>query len=457
MKKDLKTKITYTTILLVSILFYLFWYFNDGVIMAVDGASYINMETNREPGYCSFLWILRSIFGVDYYLNVVVVIQCVVAGIAAYVLTVRLKERFELKWGWAVCILLCQYGITLLNRFVAKRRYSYSCGIQTEGLTYSLWIFFFVGLIGIVYDKDKKSIAKSLFWAVILVSIRKHMLISFGMIFLCLVYVWWNDKKWLKTLMYSFLIIVVGFAGTKLIDCTYNFAQRGIFAPHTGDSSFIFGTEMYLANENMASYISSDTNRELFLKMLDMADKSGYNTKYRQGNGWHDIEDHYSECYDRIKFDVVNVIIREYQEELGIPQEDREESSNEILSAMMKDLIVPCMPGLIRLFACNVISGLITTVLKVHKYLNVLAVLLYIAYLTVLIWLVKKKAYKRESNSVIGFAILVLLAIALNVGLTSATIYCQMRYMLYNTALFYQAGLLMLIEAGRIYKMEKLQ
>jgi membrane protein YdbS with pleckstrin-like domain len=115
------------------------------------------------------------------------------------------------------------------------------------------------------------------------------------------------------------------------------------------------------------------------------------------------------------------------------------------------------MPGLIRLFVCNVISGLITTVLKVHKYLNVLAVLLYIAYLAVLIWLVKKKAYKRESNSVVGFAILVLLAIALNVGLTSATIYCQMRYMLYNTAFFYQAGLLMLIEAGRIYKMEKLQ
>jgi hypothetical protein len=43
------------------------------------------------------------------------------------------------------------------------------------------------------------------------------------------------------------------------------------------------------------------------------------------------------------------------------------------------------------------------------------------------------------------------LAIALNVGLTSATIYCQMRYMLYNTAFFYQAGFLMLIEARRMY------
>jgi hypothetical protein len=446
MKKNLKKKIAYMSILLVSILFYLFWYFNDGVIMAVDGASYINMETNREPGYCTFLWLFRSIFGTDRYLDIVVIIQCIVAGIAAYVLTVRLKERFELKWRWAICILFCQYGITLLNRFVAKRRYSYSCGIQTEGLTFSLWVFFFVALIGVVYDKDVKSIIKSLFWAVILVSIRKHMLITFGLIFISLVYIWWKDKKWLKTLFLSFMVIVLGFCGTKLIDCTYNFAQRGVFAPHTGDSSFIFGTEVYLANEDMASYISSDTNRELFLQMLKMADENEYNAKYRTGNGWHEIEDYYSECYDRIKFDVVNVVIREYQDSQGIPDDEREENSNEILSEMMKELIIPCLPELIKLFWCNVISGLITTVLKVHKYLNVAAFFLYVAYIAVLILLIKRRTFKKYKNSVVPLAVMVLFAIALNVGLTSATIYCQMRYMLYNTALFYQAGLLMLIE-----------
>jgi hypothetical protein len=451
MKKDIKTKITYISILIISILFYLFWYFHDGVIMTVDGPSYINMETNREPGYCSFLWILRSIFGVDSYLNVVVIIQCIVAGIAAYVLTVRLKERFELNWGCALCILFCQYGITLLNRFVAQRRYSYSCGIQTEGLTFSLWIFFFVALIGLVYDKDNISIVKCLIWSIILISIRKHMLITLGMLFICLIYIWWKDKKWLKTLSLSVVILIVGFGGIKLIDCTYNFAQRGVFAPHTGDSSFIFGTEVYLANEDMVSYISSETNKELFMEIINKADENQYNTKYRQGNGWHEIEDHYSECYDRIKFDVVNVVIREYQDSQGIAQEDREESSNEILSAMMKELIVPCLPGILRLFVCNVISGLITTVLKVRKYLNVVAVFLYIAYLAVLMFLVKNKTYKKFKNSVVPFAILVLLAIALNVGLTSATIYCQMRYMLYNTAFFYQAGFLMLIEARRMY------
>ena len=55
-------------------------------------------------------------------------------------------------------------------------------------------------------------------------------------------------------------------------------------------------------------------------------------------------------------------------------------------------------------------------------------------------------------NSVLPFAILVLVAIAVNVGLTSAVIYPQMRYMLYNTGLFYQAGLLMLIEVWNLKK-----
>jgi cation transport ATPase len=225
-----------------------------------------------------------------------------------------------------------------------------------------------------------------------------------------------------------------------------------VFAPHTGDSSFIVGTEIYLANDDMVSNISSDINKEFFVKIMEMADENQYNTKYRQGNGWQEIVNHYAECYDRIKFDVVNVVIREYQDSEGISDDEREESRNEILSEMMKDLLVPCLPGILKLFVCNVISGFIITVLKVHKYLNVMAFFLYMAYIVVLVWLVKNKSYKKLKNSVVPFAILVLLAIALNVGITSATIYCQMRYMLYNTAFFYQAGLLMLIEAGHIIK-----
>lgn len=40
-----------------------------------------------------------------------------------------------------------------------------------------------------------------------------------------------------------------------------------------------------------------------------------------------------------------------------------------------------------------------------------------------------------------------MISLVATIILTSVTIYCQMRYMLYNTGLFYQAGLVMLYEA----------
>ena len=45
---------------------------------------------------------------------------------------------------------------------------------------------------------------------------------------------------------------------------------------------------------------------------MNRADALEYNAGYA-GKGWHNIEEHYSNSYDRIKFDIVNVVIREEQ------------------------------------------------------------------------------------------------------------------------------------------------
>jgi len=432
-------------VFIISVLFYLLWYFHDGIIMTEDAPSYINRSSDREPGYCSFLWILQVMFGENLYLHVAVILQCIIAAVAATVLTYSLQKRFRLHPIWTAGILLIQYGMTFLNRFVALRRCSYYNSIETEGLTYSLWVFFILSLMGILYDKNTKDIIWSIVWAVVLISIRKQMLVTLPLIFLCVVFArLMQKKKWHCILVEVVLIVALCFGGTKLIDCTYNFANRGIFAPHTGDSSFILGTEIYLADVEMAGEITNEDYREIFLEIMRRADEKQYNIGYAQ-EGWHNIENHYSLSYDRIKFDIVNAVAREYYEAKGILQEKHEETYNQIAGTLMKELLPGCIPSLIKLFFCNVIHGMITTVLKVHPILNWAALFLYIAYLALFIVLLLKKTYNKRVSA-LPFAAITLLAILGNVCLTSATIYCQMRYMLYNTALFYQAGIVMLAE-----------
>ena len=51
----------------VSILFFCFWFFFDGIRIAVDAGSYENFSMSREPLYPVFLAIFRNIFGQEYY------------------------------------------------------------------------------------------------------------------------------------------------------------------------------------------------------------------------------------------------------------------------------------------------------------------------------------------------------------------------------------------------------
>ena len=323
MQKKQKRALEYIALFAISLAFYLVWYFMDDVILTEDALSYITMTEDREPGYCIFLATMRFFFD-DGALHAAVIVQCIIAALAAAAVTIELKRRFSLKHMEALLILLIQYGVTLLNRFVAQRRYSYYNSIETEGLCYSLWIFFFLSILGIIYDHSKKSVAAALLWSVVLISIRKQMIITLIILLFCIVCVGIKEKYWKRALMSAAFLGVTALIMTTLIDCCYNYAVRGAFTSHSGDSSFILGTELYLADKGMVEYIRSEEHRALFEEIMRRADEQEYNIAYaRQGLSkglrvsfvwnWQMVQNHYSLSYDRIKFDIVMAVIREHQ------------------------------------------------------------------------------------------------------------------------------------------------
>lgn len=88
----------YILMFVVSLAFYLVWYLLDGIILTEDAASYIDMQSSREPGYCIYLWVFREIFGEGIYLHAAVIGQCIVAALAACAITVKLTGLFSLNW-----------------------------------------------------------------------------------------------------------------------------------------------------------------------------------------------------------------------------------------------------------------------------------------------------------------------------------------------------------------------
>ncbi len=453
--KNQKRTLLWFAVFLVSTVFYLIWYWHDGVIIAVDAPSYITMEIDREPIYPAFLWLFRTIFGEDRYLDIVVIVQCVIAGLAAMAVTKDLTERFRLKLWASGTILFVQYGITLLNRFVAQRRYSYYNSICTEALAYSFWVFFLLSILKILYDHKKRDVVWSLMWCVLMISVRKHMIISLCILFLAIVYTKTKSvRTFWKACVLGLALMAAGFACTQLIDRTYNYMLRGEFAPHTGDSTFILGNEFYVATPEMADDLSTEEEKEIFMEILRREDEKEWRMAYAPAD-WMGMEYHYSVSYDCIKFETVMVVIREWLNEHGVPEEAFNARYEEIANQLTKELLPATIPGMLQIFKVNLLSGFVTTVLKTNRYLNIAAVLIYLAFIGLVIDLAHRDK-KRDKNtslaavepaSAVPAALMILAAIVINVCFTSLTIFTQMRYMLYNTAFFYQIGLVMLIQA----------
>lgn len=452
MQKKRKHIVLCTVLFTVSLVFYLFWYLLDGVILTEDAWSYINMQFDREPGYCLYLLLFRKLFGAGIGLHAAVIGQGVIAAAAACMVTVGLTRLFSLNWIGSIGILAIQYGITLLNRFVAHRRYSYFNSIETEGLAYSLWIFYFLCILGILYKKDKKSLIGAVVWSIVLICIRKQMLITIVILFITIFFSYLRKSGWKKACIWAVLSGLLCLSGTRFAECGYNWFLRGTFMPHTGDSSFVLGTELYLAADTMADVITDDNQRKIFQEILKQTEDNGYRISYAD-KGWQALVDHYSNSYDRIKFDIMMPAVRANQEERGLSDEEKEMDYDLIVGAMMRALFIACLPNMIKLYCSNIVDGFVTTVLKVHSVLNWVALGLYLCYIgNIVLWYrIGKKNEPCDFANPMYFALLVLLAIAVNVCFTSLTIYCQMRYMLYNTGLFYQAWWIMVIKYAALW------
>lgn len=97
------------------------------------------------------------------------------------------------------------------------------------------------------------------------------------------------------------------------------------------------------------------------------------------------------------------------------------------------------IPKIIATFMDNFRSGLVTTVAQRNSLLIWYSLGIYLLYLLLLLYHIRKK----ENKFIILFSSLTLLSILLNVGLVSLVIFCQTRYTIYNMALFYISLMLM--------------
>ena len=447
--------------LILSLAFYLFFFFYDGYVICADTDSYVRMSYTREPLYSLYLAFFRTILGNqgDFYLLIAVLGQSLLAAYAAYNITVYLLREFKLPSWIGYPLLAMPLATSFLCRFAAKRASMYSNSILTEGITISLYILFIRYCFEYIMHQSQKSFLWCFALCWIGISSRKQMAVLLALFALAICYA--NIKKHFgKALIKAILTSVCVLLLVVVFDKGYNYILRGEFEGHVDDNRFVATMVFYTADREFADYIENEEIRQVFLDVYDICNENGY-LMNNAPVGWFDEVSHFADHYDLIQLDTLSLYLIEAIEKMEYARGTASDSiridmvKSEIISALLPHEI----PRIIKVMFNNFLAGMVNTVAQRTPALCMYAVFIYICYFTLLFFLIlhgKKKGFTYTNKLTITFSILVMLRTICNVTLVAAVIFCQTRYVIYNMALFYIAGILMLWELYKSMKKRQL-
>lgn len=300
------------------------------------------------------------------------------------------------------------------------------------------------------------------------------------------------------------LLLLLVFAGNGRAECLYNEKIHGFFAEHTGKHEAVLCTLLYTCSEQDAEEMTvlrdsvsekdisgekdssgkgeasertgiSDVGQEKvsLLRALFVAckERGVRMADVPAGADWVETASHYADSYDIIGYDIliptVETFVKEHLEdfrwveqthrmiwekekktdanagasEAKQDEQMRVELAYDTVSGELVKLLLHQNPRpFLRLYAYNIVKGLVCTNGRMMPALIPLCLFLYGLYFLFYLWIRKKK--ERE---IALFAEVVFLAIAFNVGMVGAVIFPQPRYMIYSMGLFYTAGMLMVV------------
>ena len=437
--KNKKINIHTWITLCLSLLFYLTMYFMFGVKLFSDSAGYINMDSTREPVYPLFLAI-AGLFGETAQLEITAIVQNIFMALAVTYLAATIRDTFKLKSCVMYFVAAMNYAVAFAGQFLSLNGCVYSNSILTEGIALQMYLIFFALLIKAVNGGGIRYEIIMAILSALMMDTRKHMAIVYIICFAALFFARIGRKGFIKKMAISLAIIICSIISATAGNYLYNLAVRGEMIKNTRDMNLVITTSLYVCDREDADLIKDEDARDIFIKVYDELDKKQANIKYAEG-GIVKLSEHYANSFDVITIDTTLPMLEEDAAARGFDEGlqaemEADRVSKVILAAIFKDNLGKYA----KVYISSVYNGLVNTVAKRNSLLDIYAMIAYFCYIMIMIVLSRDS----EKRPVSFFGFIVLGAIAVNVMVTSALIFCQPRYMMYNMALFYIAGGIML-------------
>lgn len=424
-------------VLITCLFFYLCFVFCDGAVIYPDSSTYIDMIIYREPFYPIFLAFFRLLFedlGVNY-LFVAVFMQSILSAVSSWSLVMYVTQKFHLDYLYSIFFLDIIMFTSFVWCIIEQQGSIYSNSISTEGITIPCYLLFFRFLFGYMDDRNKKDLFICCLLVFVLLSTRKQMIISLFMLSVCILVASFRNKDYRRGVVTMVFCIVGILFANIILDCGYNYAVRGTFSMHSGDTRFITTMVFYTADKTDSQMIEDEETKKIFLEVYETCNEKNILKKSAR-DGWVNRISHFIDSYDKIQLYTMRPIINEHIDDgsLGYGNVRLHKKADVIMNSINHILLPNNFGKIIGTIMDNFVLGLVMTIShRRYSILRCYSLFAYICYILLLLY----HARRKESRDIFLFSVLVLLSILINVGLVSMVIFCQIRYMIYNMALFY--------------------
>lgn len=218
----------YISLAVLALIAFLFFGGSEYVLFD-DSQSYMRIRRVEGvmPIYPFFLLLNQYLFGLERYLNAVVIEQTFFATMCLILFTKVVRDEFDLKYWEAYLV----FFLSLLPFTTEMPQFMATQQILTEGLSYSLFYLFMIILLKAVWTKKFTWFAGSVGMVVILAMLRSQLQILFGVCGVIFFYIVCSRKLHGKK-AYLLIRVIVGVIGCLCICFLGIFAISGITAKY---------------------------------------------------------------------------------------------------------------------------------------------------------------------------------------------------------------------------------
>ncbi|MCM1122060.1 MAG: hypothetical protein NC416_05715 [Eubacterium sp.] len=235
LKEDIRPKPRQRAVqlLILTVMGILFYLVMGQEWIAIEDDTPFYLNPRREgvmPVYPLFLFAAKCIFGADWYLSAVVVVQSILAIVCTMVFVLYLERQFELKWFETILL----YTAAMLPFSIYLPESGITHQILTEGLAYAFFYLYFMLLLQYVFTQKTGWILGAAAMAAFMELIRSQMIFLLGVtaaVYVCVELIRMKKDKISRKIIRTCINCVVGVVGI-LIAVTVVYKIYGWYMIH---------------------------------------------------------------------------------------------------------------------------------------------------------------------------------------------------------------------------------